>query len=50
MKQADDKAKLKHMLDAALDEDLSIAGLLEGIPSNESQESFQKWLEERKST
>ena len=33
-----------------LDEDLSIAGLLEGMPSTESQESFQKWLKERKST
>ncbi len=33
-----------------LDEDLGIAGLLEGIPSNESQESFQKWIKERKST
>ena len=33
-----------------LDEDLSIAGLLEGMPSTEIQELFQKWLKERKST
>ena len=30
-----------------LDEDISITGLLDGIPSNESQESFQKWLKGR---
>ena len=27
-----------------LDEDISITGLLDGIPSMESIESFQKWL------
>ena len=31
-----------------LDEDISVTGLLEGIPSAESQESFQKWLKGRK--
>ncbi len=30
-----------------LDEDLSVEGLLEGLPSGESQRSFQKWLEQR---
>ena len=30
-----------------LDEDLSIAGLLAGGPSCESEESFSKWLERR---
>jgi hypothetical protein len=30
-----------------LDEDLSIEGLLLGRPSNESQKSFQRWLDER---
>ena len=32
-----------------LDEDISIAGLLEGKPSAESQQSLQKWLENRRS-
>ena len=32
-----------------LDEDISTVGLLEGRPSAESQHSFQKWLEVRKS-
>jgi hypothetical protein len=32
-----------------LDEDLSVAGLLLGHPSGESQESFRKWLEKRTS-
>ena len=32
-----------------LDEDISIAGLLDGIPSQESQESFQLWLKRRQS-
>ncbi len=32
-----------------LDEDISIAGLLDGIPSQESQESFQIWLKRRQS-
>ena len=32
-----------------LDEDISIAGLLDGIPSQESQESFQIWLKPRQS-
>ena len=31
-----------------LDEDISISGLFEGRPSAESQPSFQKWLEGRK--
>jgi hypothetical protein len=31
-----------------LDEDLSIEGLLLGRPSGESQRSFQRWLDERK--
>jgi hypothetical protein len=31
-----------------LDEDLSVAGLLAGRRSGESQESLSKWLEERK--
>ncbi len=30
-----------------LDEDISIAHLLAGIPSGESQKSLQKWLAER---
>ncbi len=30
-----------------LDEDISVAGLLEGRPSGESQESFQRWLSAR---
>ncbi|MBA7693355.1 hypothetical protein ES703_101936 [subsurface metagenome] len=33
-----------------LDEDISVTGLLDGMPSQESQDSFQKWLKERKST
>lgn len=32
-----------------LDEDISIAGLLTGRPSGESQASFKKWLLTRKS-
>ncbi|MCB2184692.1 MAG: DUF2442 domain-containing protein [Desulfobulbaceae bacterium] len=32
-----------------LDEDISVKGLLAGVPSLESQESFKKWLEMRKS-
>ena len=32
-----------------LDEDISAIGLLEGRSSAESQSSFQKWLESRKS-
>lgn len=31
----------------ALDEDISVANLLAGQPSGESQRSFQKWLSER---
>jgi hypothetical protein len=31
----------------ALDEDISIEGLLAGRPSGESQTSFKKWLEQR---
>ena len=31
-----------------LDEDISVEGLLAGRPSNESQESFRKWLANRK--
>ena len=30
-----------------IDEDISVAGLLAGKPSGESQESFKKWLEKR---
>lgn len=30
-----------------LDEDISVEGLLAGVPSGESQESFQKWLKSR---
>ena len=33
-----------------LDEDISVAGLLDGMPSQESQDSFQKWLKEHQST
>lgn len=33
-----------------LDEDISVAGLLAGLPSGESQESFQRWLEGRRLT
>jgi hypothetical protein len=32
----------------ALDEDLSVEGLMKGIPSQESQKSLRKWLEERR--
>lgn len=32
-----------------LDEDISVSGLLEGEPSMESQESFQRWLATRRS-
>ncbi len=31
-----------------LDEDINVDGLLEGTPSQESQKSFQKWLESHK--
>jgi hypothetical protein len=31
-----------------LDEDVSIEGLLAGIPSGESQRSFKRWLESRR--
>jgi Protein of unknown function (DUF2442) len=31
-----------------LDEDVSVANLLAGQPSGESQESFQRWLKDRK--
>ncbi len=31
----------------SLDEDISVAGLLAGLPSGESQESFKKWLSAR---
>jgi Protein of unknown function (DUF2442) len=30
-----------------LDEDISVAGLLAGKPSGESQSSFKRWLEKR---
>ena len=30
-----------------IDEDISVEGLLVGRPSGESQESFQKWLNQR---
>ena len=30
-----------------LDEDISIEGLIAGIPSGESQQSFKKWFEKR---
>ena len=33
----------------AVDEDISVEGLLAGRPSGESQASFAKWLEKRKS-
>lgn len=33
----------------ALDEDLSVEGLLFGRPSGESQASFNRWLERRRS-
>ena len=32
-----------------LDEDISVEGLLAGLPSGESQTSFRKWLDERTS-
>ena len=32
-----------------LDEDISVEGLLAGRPSGESQTSFRKWLEKRRS-
>lgn len=32
-----------------VDEDISVEGLLAGKPSGESQASFKKWLQERKS-
>jgi hypothetical protein len=32
---------------ADLDEDISVIGLLEGRPSGESQDSFQRWLSAR---
>ncbi|MDX1944723.1 MAG: DUF2442 domain-containing protein [Pirellulaceae bacterium] len=32
-----------------LDEDISVANLLRGQPSGESQKSLQKWLDSRKS-
>src|SRR3989337_600757 len=31
-----------------LDEDVSVAGLLAGLPSGERQESFQRWLDGRR--
>ena len=34
----------------AIDEDISVEGLLAGRPSSESQSSFKRWLEARKST
>lgn len=33
---------------ARLDEDISVAGLISGIPSLESAESLSKWMEKRK--
>jgi hypothetical protein len=33
----------------AIDEDLSVEGLLAGRPSGESQRSFQRWLQGRQS-
>jgi|SRR6056297_1817306 len=32
-----------------LDEDISIEGIIEGVPSQESQSSLSKWLQERQS-
>ena len=32
-----------------LDEDISMAGLLDGVPSQESQESLNKWFKRRQS-
>jgi len=34
----------------AIDEDISVEGLLAGKPSGESQASFKKWLSQRSST
>lgn len=34
---------------AAIDEDISVEGLIAGRPSGETQSSFKKWLESRKS-
>jgi hypothetical protein len=34
----------------ALDEDISVEGLLAGKPSGESQASFKRWLEDRRRT
>ena len=31
-----------------LDEDLSVEGLLEGLPSNESKASLERWLQGRR--
>jgi hypothetical protein len=31
----------------ALDEDISVDGLLQGLPSGESEESFRRWLNTR---
>ena len=31
-----------------LDEDISVEGLLRGLPSGESQQSLQRWLDQRK--
>jgi len=33
-----------------LDEDISVENLLAGKPSSESQESFKRWLEQRRAT
>jgi hypothetical protein len=35
---------------AALDEDISVEGLLAGRPSQESQQSLGRWLQERKAS
>jgi Protein of unknown function (DUF2442) len=32
----------------ALDEDISVEGLLQGLPSGESEESFARWLNSRR--
>ena len=34
----------------ALDEDISVEGLLAGLPSGESQESLRKWFAARRSS
>ena len=34
---------------SAIDEDISVEGLIAGRPSGETQSSFKKWLESRKS-